>query len=274
MILVCGANAQIAISGYLANPPSTDGNNEYLQLVATQDIDFSINNYSVVWANNGTATSNGWIAGGAITYGFNLTTGTVARGSVFYVGGSGKLINGAGTLDISGQNWIRSIDVATVAGDGFGTAASAGVFGNGGSNADGIGVFAGLAGSLTASTVPVDAVFFGSAVGTAKPATGGYVLPTNDLYNNAQGTFGNGTNTTLLPDPTSGAYTKLTGTYDVGSSSWTTARVGSIVSNPAALSDIATGITVSAVPEPGQWSVVIGGLLCALIVMRRRKRAA
>ncbi|MDD5201354.1 MAG: hypothetical protein PHC88_16305 [Terrimicrobiaceae bacterium] len=242
--------------------------------MATQDIDFSINNYSVVWANNGTATSNGWIAGGAITYGFNLTTGTVARGSVFYVGGSGKLINGAGTLDISGQNWIRSIDVATVAGDGFGTAASAGVFGNGGSNADGIGVFAGLAGSLTASTVPVDAVFFGSAVGTAKPATGGYVLPTNDLYNNAQGTFGNGTNTTLLPDPTSGAYTKLTGTYDVGSSSWTTARVGSIVSNPAALSDIATGITVSAVPEPGQWSVVIGGLLCALIVMRRRKRAA
>ncbi|MEI6862245.1 MAG: hypothetical protein WCL04_08340, partial [Verrucomicrobiota bacterium] len=64
-------SAQILISGYLGNPASNDSPFEYVQLVATQAIDFSSTNFSVVWANNGTATSNGWIAGGALSYGFN-----------------------------------------------------------------------------------------------------------------------------------------------------------------------------------------------------------
>ena len=182
-------NGQIVISGFEANPAGTDSPYEYVQLKATQAIDFSVTNYSVVFANNGTATSNGWIAGGSLTYGFNLTSGTVAAGDVFYVGGSGKLINGAGSTDISGATWIRWINTGNTPGDGFGNAATSGVMGNGTANADGIAVFAGLTSSLATTSVPVDAVFYGTAVGTAKPATGGYTMPDNDYYSTSQGTY-------------------------------------------------------------------------------------
>jgi autotransporter-associated beta strand protein len=235
----------IVISGYLANPQSTDAQYEYVQLRATQAIDFTTTPYSVVFSNNGTATSDGWIAGGALTYGFNLTAGTVSQGDVFYVGGDGKLINGAGSTDISSLNWIRAINTVTTAGDGFGNAATS--LGNGGANADGIAVFSGLAGGLTASSVPLDAVFFGSGVGTAKPATGGYTLPTNGFYNNAQGTFGNGTNVALLPDAgTGGTFFRLTGTYSTVSNTWTTNRTAAgvplTVSSP--ISAINSAITI------------------------------
>src|SRR5262245_32725190 len=99
----------IVISGYIANPASTDSPFEYVQLKATQDIDFALTPYSVVWANNGTATANGWVNGGAITYGLNLTSGVVATGDVFYVGGSAKRIDGNNSTDISSENWIRAI---------------------------------------------------------------------------------------------------------------------------------------------------------------------
>ena len=49
-------NGQIVISGFEANPAGTDSPYEYVQLKATQAIDFSVTNYSVVFANNGTAT--------------------------------------------------------------------------------------------------------------------------------------------------------------------------------------------------------------------------
>ena len=265
------APSPIVISGYIANPAGTDSPHEYVQFKATQAIDFASTNYSVVFANNGTATSGGWIAGGTVTYGFTLSSGSVAAGDVFYVGGSGKLINGAGSTDISSATFIRTIDTASVAGDSFGTAASGGVLGNGGGNADGIAVFSGAASSLTASTVPVDAIFFGTGVGSAKPVTGGYTVPTSDLYNNTQGTFGNGTNTAIFGDPASGAYTRLSGTYDTVSETWTTARTGSFVTLTAnsTLSDITSAISVTAVPEPTAIALVGLGSLMAL----RRRRA-
>ena len=53
------ADTPIIISGYMANPAGTDSPNEYIQLIATENIDFSTTNYSLVVANNGTATSSG-----------------------------------------------------------------------------------------------------------------------------------------------------------------------------------------------------------------------
>ena len=174
--------AAIVISGYIANPSGTDSPFEYVQLKATQDIDFSATPYSVVWANNGTATASGWVNGVAITYGFDLSSGTVAAGGVVYVGGSGKLIDGSSSTDISGESWIRAIATNTTGGDGgLGNANSAGVMGNGGT-ANGIAVFQGGIASLTATTTPVDALFYGGTVNTAKPATGGYAMPDNDHY--------------------------------------------------------------------------------------------
>src|SRR5688572_22665993 len=115
------ARAQLLISEYLANPPGTDSPFEFVELIATENIDFSLTPYSVVFGNNGTATANGWIAGGDVTYGFNINAGSVSRGDVVYVGGSSMVPTGVK---------LRTINTATTAGDGFGNAAT-GVLGNG-----------------------------------------------------------------------------------------------------------------------------------------------
>lgn len=264
----------IVISGYMANPASTDSPFEYIQLLATKNIDFSSSNYSVVVANNGTATSSGWVNGGAITYKFDLTTGTVSQGDVFYVGGSGKLLNGSGSTDMSSLKWIRAINTGTTGGDGFGTANTSGVLGNGGANADGIAVFTGT--SLTSSSKPLDALFYGASVGTAKPTSGGYVMPDNDRYSSSQGTFGNGTNTFLFSDPGSGQYTKLSGTYNLTTSSWDVGRTSSLVSSPVNLSDINSGIVLfSSVPEPSSLLAVsfVGLLGCSRRIRRVFQRS-
>jgi hypothetical protein len=246
----------LAISGYMANPAGTDSPYEYVQLKALEAVDFSVTPMSVVWANNGTATANGWVDT-AIGYKFNLTSGSLAVGDVAYVGGSGKLINGAGTADISGQTWLRAIDTGTVVGDGYGIANSSGVMGNGGANADGIAVFAGT--SLTDTSTPIDAVFFGAAIGSAVVSAGtdGYVLPVNDLYN---GGFLQTTNTLFL-DPANGAFTKLTGTYSTATSQWTVPRTASSVASPAAIGDIASGITLLTVARPAQIAIPSNGVV-------------
>ncbi len=239
------AAPKVVISGFLANPGGTDSPYEYVQLIAVENVDFSATPHSVVVCNNGTATSNGWASGAALSYGFNIISGTLNAGDVAYVGGSGKLISGSGSADISGATWLKAIDTATTAGDGFGNSSSGGVFGNGGGNADGVAVFDLSIGSVTSATVPIDAVFFGTAVGTAKPASGGYILPDNDRYSNAQGAFGNGTNTYLFPDAGSNQFIKLAGSYNTVSQTWTTQRTGSAIAltTSSTLADIATAIT-------------------------------
>ncbi len=249
MVMLMGYNskAQIIISGLIANPGGTDSTYEYVQLVATQNIDFATSNYSVVFTNNGSALATGWIAGNAISYGFNLTSGTVAAGSTFYVGGSGKRISGSGSTDISSLNWIKTINTVTTAGDGFGNVSVSGVLGNGGANADGIAVFSGLTSAITSTTVPVDAIFYGTGVGTAKPATGGYVLPNNDRYSTAQGTFGNGTNTFVFPDAFSNVFLHLSGTYNTNNNTWSINRTGvtDTLTSTSPITQIATQIVLS-----------------------------
>lgn len=262
--VLSSAKGSVVISGYMANPAGTDSPFEYVQLVATSAINFATTPYSVVIANNGSAVSSGWSAGGAITYGFTINSGTVTLGDVFYVGGNGKAVNGTGSTSLAGQVWLREINTGTNVGDGLGTAAAGGVFGNGGVNADGIAVFETDAASLTALTVPQDAVFFGTGIGTAKPATGGYQVPANDLFTG--GIFGTAGNTNLIADPSSGAYTKLSGSYDPFTNSWTTARTGSLVVSPTSISNINSGINV--IPEP---AAALLGSVGLLGLLRRRR---
>ncbi|MDD2816301.1 MAG: MBG domain-containing protein [Thiotrichaceae bacterium] len=244
------AATKLLIAGYMANPASTDSQYEYIQLLALETIDFSTTPYAVVFTNNGTAKSSGWITGAGLTYGFNITSGTIQAGEFAYVGGAGKLINGSGSTDISGAKWLRTIDNSNNAGDRFGNKNASGVLGNGGTNADGFAVFDMDISNITASTIPIDAVFFGSTVGTAKPASGGYTLPTNDHYDSAQGTFGNGTNTYLFPVPKSGYFVKLLGNYNQATTTWTTSRSSTeqSISSTAALSELDPELQVDFAP--------------------------
>ena len=247
---------QIVISGYFANPSGADSNYEYLQLVATQNINFAVTPYSVVTTSGATALSKGWIAGGATTYGFNLTSGSVVTGQTFYVGGSAKRIDYTGSTDISSATWIRAINNVSTAGDGLGNSTvtsglvQTGVFGNtsggSGTNAYGIAVFADTTSTLDSTSIPVDAIFYGPAIGTAKPTTGGYRMPSNDWYTN-DSTFGHVGNTHLFTYPTSGAYVQITGTWNTYSNTWLVSRTSATVTltTTSALTAIATKITLT-----------------------------
>jgi len=58
---------KLLISELLPNPSGTDSPFEYVELIATETINFSVTPYTVVFANNGTATPDGWVSGGGIT---------------------------------------------------------------------------------------------------------------------------------------------------------------------------------------------------------------
>ncbi len=237
------------ISGYLVDPSGADGNYEYIQFLATRDIDFAITPYSVYTTNNAGSTNafptTGWNLGGARTYKFKLTSGKVVKGEYFYVGGAGKTINGAGSTDISSSKWIASVNYTKVPGaDGVG-AVTTNLLANSG-NAAGIAIFEGT--TVTTSTVPMDVIFFGGTGGnfyTAGPPEAGYRITNTDLYstNNpatgaSQGFLGAGTNTTRLGFPSATSFVKLGGTYDATSNSsagkWLISRsVTNVVLNAA-----------------------------------------
>ena len=219
LLLTCGMlNAQqgagLVISEILPNPAGTDSPFELIELVATRTINFTATPYTVVVCNNGTANASGWVAGGSLSYAFEVNTGTVNAGDVVYVGGSSMVT--AGTV-------LRSINTGTTNGDGFGNFASGGVVGNGGTNADGIAVFNSGAAALTSSTVPVDAIFYGSGTGTAVVNAGadGYQLPYNEHYTGGKlqsASF-------LAPDPASAQYLSAAGTFNPTTGTFTTPRV-------------------------------------------------
>jgi hypothetical protein len=228
-------NPGLIISEFLANPANTDSPFEYVEFRASKNIDFSITPYSVVVSNNGVATAAGWIAGGGLTYGFSINTGTVAVGDVVYVGGS--LMAPTGTK-------LRTINTGSVSGDGFGNFAS-GVFGNGGANADGIAVFAADIAALTNTSVPVDAIFYGTGIGNATVTTGGYELPINDLY--AGGKIQS--NSFFAPEPSSGFSTIAACTFDPTGNTYLSTRVWS-VSTTTVITDGTSSILLSSVVPP------------------------
>ncbi|MBI3518206.1 MAG: esterase-like activity of phytase family protein [Bacteroidetes bacterium] len=251
--LLTGLKAQnpgLIISEILSNPAGTDSPFEYVEFRASKFIDFSITPYSVVVCNNGTATSGGWVSGGALSYGFSINTGTVNTGDVVYVGGSSMAPLGTK---------LRIINTGTTAGDAFGTANSAGVFGNGGSNADGVAVFAADISTLTNSTVPVDALFYGSAIGSATVSggTAGYQLPINDRYNGGklQGT------SFTAPDPASGDIIKATGTFNLTSNTWSTIRAFSTTTTMTDGTSSISLVTGDVIPPTVSSAVLNGNTL-------------
>jgi hypothetical protein len=222
----------LLISEVHANPNSTDSPFEFVEMVATKTIDFTTTPYTVVFANNGTATTNGWKAGAALTYAFQISTGSVTAGQVVYVGGSSMTPT---------SNVLRSINTGTTAGDGaIGTANTNGVLGNGTTSADGVAVFNVGTSSLTSSSVPVDAIFYGAAMGNAVVSSGtaGYQLPVNDKYTGGKLQ----TTSFLAADAVSGSYLKATGTYDLKTASFTTARTWA---NTTTFTDLATSVTLT-----------------------------
>lgn len=225
--------APIVITGYLTDPSGTDGNHEYIQLMATRDIDFAVKGFSVVTTNNAGSNTptgyptNGWATGGTRTYKFDLTSGSVRKGEYFYVGAN-KKIWGANSTDISSSKWFTKMYV-NEPGDGFGNVTS-NLLANSG-NAAGIAVFDTT--EVDLETVPVDVIFYGGAgqIFTPGPPAKGYRITNTDYYDVAnpstleeQPFFGQGSNTGKLAFPTTSNFSQLGGVYNKTTGRWTTAR--------------------------------------------------
>lgn len=227
----------VIITGFMSDVKGGDGNYEYVQLMATSDINFATTPYSVVVTNNAGASTptglpkNGWATGDMRTYKFNLTAGTTTKGAFFYVGGTGKMINGATSTSMATSNWIRSFNYTTTNGDGFGTK-TGGLFANSG-NASGVAVFKGI--TVDLNTVPVDVVMIGSSGTLYDPLQPqyGYRITDNDLYKTIdmislapQPFFKSGNNNLSFPYNTSdmGYFNQLGGKYNMTMGRWTQRR--------------------------------------------------
>lgn len=254
----------VIITGYLPDPSGTDASAtaqyEYVQFMATKDIDFSATPYSMVTTNNAGSANlapvNGWATGAARTYKIDLTSGTVKKGEFFYVGGSSKMIWGAGSTSIASANWIAAVNYASNPGAGFGTATS-NLLANSG-NIAGIAVFEGT--NISVSSVPMDVMMYGGSnansgnVYSAGPPELGYRITNTDYYSTInpstrapQQFFGAGSNTNRLGFQTSSAFVRLGGVYDATSGRWRTGRAlfNVAMSATSQLADIETGTGIT-----------------------------
>lgn len=233
------------ISGYMQDPQGGDGNYEYVQLLALQDIVFNSgdNAYSIVFCNNAGTTAvpgadqldrrqdfpaDGWATGNYTingtnvlrTYKINITSGTVSKGQYFYVGGINRKINGeTSTGEIPANRSIVARDYVSLDGDdGIGNANS-GLLANSGLTS-GIAVFKGTA--VEHDTEPMDVIFIGGTPTSATASVGalygtrsydpfngvtrGYRITNTDHYNTADGNyFTQGNNTWRVAYPGSAA---------------------------------------------------------------------
>lgn len=240
----------IVVSGFINDVIGSDANYEYIQLLATQDINFATTPYSVVVTNNAGASTpagyptNGWATGGGSvangsvaattfrTFKFNLTSGTAAKGTYFYVGGSAKTINGSGSTSMASSNWIRAFNYTTTDGDGFGIR-NGGFFANSG-NAFGMAVFAGT--NVTKDSTPIDVIFIGSGGSLFQAGTPpvGYKIANTDFYDiinpitlASQPYYRQGSNTLCYAYTTPadvGYFYKLGGIYNPRLGKWVKAR--------------------------------------------------
>ena len=220
------------ITGYFANPSGSDANHEYIQFMATQDLDFRQTPFAVTTTNNAGASTptgppvNGWVTGGLRSYKFNITRGTVAKGTFFYVGGY-KLIAGVTSTDISQANWVVSklYSIDETGDDGVGIK-TANLLANSG-NAAGMAIFPTT--NVDRNTVPSDVVFY-AGTGNAFASGYGYAICDNDFYNRYNGSafqpfYRQGTNTgKVAANPTDARFTYLGGEYDATLKKWTVKR--------------------------------------------------
>ncbi|MGV3529636.1 MAG: DUF5689 domain-containing protein [Flavisolibacter sp.] len=225
----------VVITGFLANADGADGNYEYIQFMATRDIDFSQTPFAVVTTNNaGSALPlgppvDGWATGQGRTYKFNLTSGTVAKGEYFYVGSGNKKISGSASDEMANVKWFGK-PYATENGDDYGNKTS-NLLANSG-NAAGIAIFDHK--DVTAESVPVDVIFYGGngTVFSEGPPPVGYRITNTDYYDEKnpstledQPFFKQGSNTGKFSFPTGESFAQLPGVYNVKSGRWTQARL-------------------------------------------------
>ncbi len=245
--------APVVIAGFMSDVQGGDGNYEYVQLLATKDIDFALTPFAVVVTNNANASkpggfpAQGWATGTQRTFKFNLFSGKAAKGTFFYVGGTNKMINGPKSTSIAEANWIRTFDYTKQDGDGFG-AMTGGLFANSG-NASGVAVFADSV--VTADSRPVDVIFVatGGSLFTAGPPAQGYRITNTDWYDVKnprthldQPFYRSGSNTLSLAYNTAdlGYYNLLGGEYSPSLGKWMKARSqgAPILTKSSTLADI------------------------------------
>ncbi|HSB93848.1 MAG TPA: hypothetical protein VLC28_12045, partial [Flavitalea sp.] len=192
--LTASSQPGLLIHRILATPSGSGANKkEVIELVATRSISFATEPYTIIAANGGTAT-NGWISGGASSYAFAISTGSVTVGQYVYVGGISAV---TGTCN----NYLVDPTVSVGAGS-IGAVSSTGVIASGSGNAGGVAVFNMAVASITNNTIPVDALFYGDAEGLAPQAK--FTVPVNDMY--FGGSLAWPDNRYLAPMPASGAY--------------------------------------------------------------------
>lgn len=261
------SSQDLLITGLQTDPKGGDGGYEYVQMLATTDINFTATPYSIVFSSNpGTAISAtpldaGWATGGQRTIKWNITSGSVQKGKFFYFcfqGTSGvPRINGSGgtypfpaTANIYQKNYATS---GTNAGDGglvrtsaFGTS---GPWANSGNTA-GVALFKGT--TVTEATTPEDVLFIATGGGAGiyddtKSPILGYRICNNDWYSMYSLTidqtnykpvivpylhYRSAVNMTSMayPTPTDiGYYSMMGGVYNITLGRWTTARKQTIV---------------------------------------------
>ncbi|MFT3823944.1 MAG: DUF5689 domain-containing protein [Chitinophagaceae bacterium] len=203
-----GSSAQeLLISGFQSDPKGGDGGYEYVQMIATKDINFATTPYSIVFCNNaGTASSAtpldaGWATGGQRTIKWNINSGSVQKGKFFYFGFQGKKINGsAGTYSFPAEtNWYQktfltsgtnAVTGSTLPNTGDGGLvhtseySTSGPWANSG-NACGVAIFKGT--TVTETSIPEDVLFVATGGTTTiydatKNPILGYRICNNDWY--------------------------------------------------------------------------------------------
>ncbi|MFC3198763.1 DUF5689 domain-containing protein [Parapedobacter deserti] len=228
---------RIIISGWINDPAGTDANYEYIQFLATEDIDFSETPFSVVTTNNANAAAptgfpvNGWATGQVRTYKFNITSGRAEKGTFFYVGGTRKMINGPNSTSIADANWVTAHPYNTQDGHDFGSATT-NLLANSG-NAYGVAVFEGT--TVTRESIPEDVMF--AATGGSLVGNGyGYRICNNDYYDIInplsatlveQPFYRSGTNLSAMAHNTPanvGFFNIFGGEFDLRLGRWTKAR--------------------------------------------------
>ena len=227
----------VVITGFMSDVAGGDGNYEYVQMMATEDINFAQTPYSVVVTNNANASTptgypaNGWATGGMRTFKFNITSGSAQKGTFFYVGGTGKMINGSASTSMATSNWVRSFNYTNTNGDGFGNMTS-GLLANSG-NASGIAVFAETA--VNVNSKPVDVIFISTGGSLFTPGTPGmgYRIANTDFYDiknpitlEDQPFYRSGSNTMALTYNTAdlGIFNMLGGEFNPALGRWIKAR--------------------------------------------------
>lgn len=237
---------EIIITGWHSDPKGTDANYEYIQFIATKDIDFTETPFSVVTSNNAGASNpggvpvNGWATGGLRTYKINISTGLAAKGSIFYVGGTGKTIDSndssatSPATDISSANWVATRNYSNTTGNDFG-AISTNLLANSG-NAYGVAVFKGL--TVDKNSIPVDVMWVATG-GTLYAGNDGYRICNNDFYRiispctlQEQPFYRSGSNLSNMSYTTpsdAGLYNSWSGEYNLTLGRWTKARTKVLV---------------------------------------------